>query len=119
MLITIDQTGSLEFIAHEQLAGLISEGQATKRRASHVTPCNWLTGKLFTFLRWATGETGAVSDWTRNWPYWFSWGWQVQVVDGPHLGTYAERADAIAAEVAWLEQNKFGGLAQTGAGLAE
>ncbi len=104
MLITIHENGQIEMIAHEQLAALADEGVATKTRASHVLPCNWAACKLFTFLRWASGEVGVVSDWTRRWPSWLTFGWQVQIVDGPHLGTFWDRSEAIAAEVAWLER---------------
>lgn len=29
--------------------------------------------------------------------------WQVQIVDGPCLGVYTKRSEALAAEAAWLE----------------
>lgn len=102
--ISIDQNGTLEFIAHESLAALLDEGKATKTRASHVYPAGFFRRQLFWFLRWATGEQGFISDWTRRW----NCLWAVQIVDGPYLGTYPVRADAIAAEVAWIEANRFG-----------
>lgn len=103
MILTINQAGQIEAIASDELAGLELPGLVTKRRASHVLPCGWLKRQAFKLLRWATGEVGPVSDWTRGW----RGPWQVQIVNGPSLGIYAERADAIAAEVAWIEAHQL------------
>lgn len=105
MVITIHEDGTIEHIAGE--LDLSAAGVATKTRASHVLPCLWPVRRLFQLLRWATGETGAVSNWTRRWPSCVTWGWSVEIVDGPHLGTFWDRDEAIAAEVAWLEQNRL------------
>lgn len=32
-------------------------------------------------------------------------GWYAYLVDGPTLGPFAKRSEAIRAEVAWIEQN--------------
>lgn len=103
MTITIATDGTIEFVDHPQLAALKQEGVCTTRRASWVLPVSWLKRQAFKLLRWATGEVGPVSDWTRGW----RGPWQVQIVNGPSLGIYAERADAIAAEVAWIEAHQL------------
>ena len=32
-------------------------------------------------------------------------GWQAQIVNGPLLGPFSKRSEAIRAEVAWIEEN--------------
>jgi hypothetical protein len=104
MLITIDTNGTMQFVARDELAGLLSEGKATKTRASQVQPSSLLLRAAFRAIRWATGETGRLSDWTRNWRC----VWQAKIVGGPYLGEFIDRADAIAAEIEWLESHDLG-----------
>lgn len=101
--ITIDTAGKIEGIAGAFTEQLSEQGTATKVRASHVLPASFAKRQLFRLLRWLTGEQGAISDWTRRWPC----SWQVQIVDGPHLGVFSQRPAAIAAEVSWIEQHRF------------
>jgi hypothetical protein len=104
LTITIDQAGKIEMLARDEFAELYEQGRVTKTRASHVAPVNFALRQAFWILRWATGEQGPVSDWTRRWRC----RWQVQIVNGPYLGEYAERVEAIAAEVDWIERNRMG-----------
>jgi hypothetical protein len=34
--------------------------------------------------------------------------WSAQIIDGPTLGPFERRSDAIAAEVAWLTEHRLG-----------
>lgn len=70
----IDRAGVIRFIYRDDLAELIDHGPATTRRASHVEP--------------AAGG-----------------GWSADLAPsgGPVLGPFRLRADALAAELAWLD----------------
>lgn len=35
--------------------------------------------------------------------------WFAQIIDGPTLGPFALRSDALTAEVAWLTEHRLGG----------
>jgi hypothetical protein len=71
--ITIRPDGSLAFIYADELRGLLDTGDAQVRRASHVEPT----------------EGG---DWTAD----------MGPMDGPVLGPFRTRAEALAAETEWL-----------------
>jgi hypothetical protein len=75
--LVVRPNGRIEFIYQDDLRGLLAEGHATITRASHVEPT--------VDSRWAADMTP---------------------VDGPPcLGPFDTRAEALAAEVAWLEQH--------------
>ena len=69
---------SLSFIYDDRLADLCEEGDAVTQRASHVEPA----------------EGGG---WTAD----------LAPVNGPVLGPYRLREEALAAEVAWLQEHLF------------
>lgn len=74
-------------------------GTITRRRASHVEPVCRMKRAAFWLLRWATGERGAISDWTRRW----SGPWQVRFPGSPVVHfTHESRAECIAWEVATI-----------------
>ncbi len=103
MIILIDQDGRIEQIAGHG-PDLSSEGSAITRRASWVQPCNLLLRAAFHVLRLA-GDDSRLAAWTRSWRCL----WQVQIINGPLLpGTWRYRAEAIAAEVEWLEKHRLG-----------
>jgi hypothetical protein len=102
VVITIDQAGRVEMIAGHGL-DLSGEGVATQRRASHVEPTSWPLRLLFHLLRSVVRDDSAAAAWTRGWPC----TWRVRVLGGPCWGRYRNRQEAITAEVAWLEANKF------------
>lgn len=77
IVITISETGQARMIYHDDLAPLLAQGDATVRRASHVEP--------------APGGGGWTADLTP--------------VDGPVLGPFMLRQQALDAEVAWLRQH--------------
>lgn len=72
----IAASGELLTIYSDSLAELFSEGHKTVRRASHVEP----------------DENGM-------------WIADLAPVGGPKLPCCALRADALAAEIAWLQEN--------------
>ncbi len=106
-VIRIKADGTTEFIDVPELAELKSGGAATKRRASHVEP--WRRGYRWAFhlLRRVFGEDGRVARFTRRWPIY----WRVNLTPsgGPILDyKYANREQAIADEVTWLQENRLG-----------
>jgi hypothetical protein len=75
--IAIRPDGSLSFIYDDKLADLCEHGEAVTRRVSYVEP----SGK----------------GWTAD----------LAPVNGPVLGPYRLREDALATERQWLEENLF------------
>lgn len=75
MHIAIDADGTTRFI-HNDVLDAKALGAASIRRASHVEPNDDCT-----------------------------WSADMSPVNGPQLGPFATRAEALAAEVAWLESN--------------
>jgi hypothetical protein len=78
--ISIDTTGNLKFVYNDRLAALLEEGTSRVSRASHVEP---------------TGYGTWIAD--------------LSPVDGPTLGPFKLRREALTAEVDWLEANVIGG----------
>lgn len=74
-IVTVSQ-GKATFVYDDDLVGLLNEGRAEIRRASHVEP---------------TGEGGWSADMTP--------------VGGPVLGPFPLRQEALAAEVSWIRAN--------------
>jgi len=75
MDIIISPKGQIRFIYNDDLLGLADQGTTTVRRASHVEPCDG--------------------------------GWKADMspVNGPVLGPYKKRSDALYHEVEWLKAN--------------
>jgi hypothetical protein len=104
-ILNIDEGGRVEFIATQgESACLQLEGAMTKRRASHVEPINPFVRLAFYALRVLGDETRAAG-WTRRWGCL----WRVRIIGGPTFGSYRSRQRAIAAEIDWLNRNRFGG----------
>jgi len=76
MRILIDPSGGIRAIYSDDLAELLAEGRSTVRRASHVEP--------------ASG-----GGWTAD----------MGPVDGPILGPYQTRTEALKAETDWLMEH--------------
>lgn len=74
LTLLIDPEGQMRFIHDDSLNSLLHEGKATIQRASHVEPLG---------TRWQA---------------------DLSPVGGPLLGTFATRTEALAAEVAWLDE---------------
>jgi hypothetical protein len=102
MKITISPEGEVRMIAGNGLDAT-QLGAASKRRASHVLPVNCVLRWLFRRLRDRYGETGRVAAFTRVWPC--LWRVDLGPVDGPIVGPFRLRENAIAYEIEWLEKN--------------
>lgn len=74
MIVHIDPRGRLTLVYLDRLAELLEHGLATVRRASHVEP-------------------GPAGGWTVD----------LSPSQGPVLGPYRLRAQALAVEAGWLE----------------
>ena len=75
--IKITPDGTMSFIYDDRLADLCEQGESVTRRASYVEP----SGK----------------GWTAD----------LAPVNGPVLGPFKLRQEALAAECQWLEENLF------------
>ncbi len=73
-------------------------GLGDRRRVSHVEPVNPLLRRLFHAIRRRVSDRSALAEFTRRWPC----RWQARVFDGPTLGPFRRRADAIAAEIEFV-----------------
>ena len=76
--ITITPDGSLRFIYADELAGLLELGTSNVRRASHVEPA----------------EGGG-------------WSADMGPMNGPVLGPFKLRGEALAAETEWLREHGY------------
>ena len=74
------QGDRMEFIYNDDLVALLDEGESTVRRVSHVEPLC------------VKGKHGWTAD--------------MSPVNGPVLGPYDTRAEALDAEVAWLQSRR-------------
>ena len=102
MKITISPEGEVRMIGGNGLDAT-QLGAASKQRASHVLPVNRPLRWLFRWLRDRYGEAGRVAAFTRRWPCL----WQVDLApcDGPVVGPFHLRENAIAYEIEWIEKN--------------
>lgn len=105
-LVRILPNGDIQFIDKDELTPLKEIGSHSKTRASHVEPSRWMLRVLFHLLRYAFGESGAVSHFTRRW----SCQWRVNLSrsKGPIENGFTDRAKAIQWEIQWLEENHLG-----------
>lgn len=81
-VITVKRDGSMRFVYDDKLRGLLSQGQASVRRASHVEPGD--PDKGLNPLLWYADMSPSA---------------------GPLLGPFDLRDQALAAEVGWLNEN--------------
>lgn len=79
VVVKVDTDGTLHFIWSDKLIELLETGRGEVRRASHVEPT----------------DRGL-------------WGADLSPVDGPLLGPFRTRREALDAEVAWLKENYMG-----------
>lgn len=78
---TIQEDGTIKAIHNDALAPLYDESKTEIKRASHVEPVNG----------------GEQVNWVAD----------MSPLNGPKLGPYRLRSDALEAEVEWLKQNGF------------
>jgi len=103
LVINVDAEGRLLFVETPELADLKALGPARTRRASHVEPTNAVLRWVFHTLRTRVADTSRLAAWTRRWPC--TWRANLAPSHGPVLAPFIDRAEAIAAEVAWLNAN--------------
>ena len=98
-----DSNGDVTFLVNELTSPFIDD-TSTVLRASHVEPVNRMIRAVFYTLRALFGEYSRIGAYTRTWGC--TWRINLAPVNGPILPTaYRERAKAIDAEIAWLEEN--------------
>jgi len=71
----------------------------TRRRASHVEPVNSVLRWLFHQIRSRVSDDSRLAAFTRTWPC----HWQARIFDGPVLGPFVTREQAIHVEIAYLQ----------------
>jgi len=103
--INIKPNGELEFVHDDELTTIVEAlgATATKTRASHVEPTSPTLKALFRRLRFEHDDDSNVAAWTRTW----TCEWEANIINGPTLGPFSDRDEAIAAEIAWLEANRI------------
>jgi hypothetical protein len=89
MVIDISETGELRFVYQDELAELLREGLSRVDRASNVEPVNVEPVQII-----ANAGTGCR--------------WIAEIFNGPRLGPFETRREAIAAEVEWIETFQLG-----------
>jgi hypothetical protein len=103
-VIFIEADGTVRGIHSTLTEDLIS---GTRRRASHVEPVNRALRWLFHQIRSRTSDDSFVASFTRKWPC----RWQARIFNGPTLGPFRRRQEAIAAEISYinsqLEENRL------------
>lgn len=101
--LTITVDGDIKFVHDDEIAaGIEAAGRLSKARASHVEPVSWPKRLAFHAIRRLVRDESRVADWTRRWKC----QWQARIIGGPVLrGPFQSRAEAIEAEVAWINRN--------------
>lgn len=94
--------GKTTFLMNEHTKAFIP-ATAVVLRASHVVPTDIASRKLFNALRAPFADESKVAAWTRTWKC--KWQADLSPVNGPVLGPFDSRVDAIEAEIEWLNKN--------------
>lgn len=102
VVIHVSEDGTIRFLVSEDSKPFMTE-DALVRRASHVVPVSKTLRVIFHGLRSVFGEYGWVSDFTRRWKC--LWYVDLSPIGGDRLpGVYRNRAEAIAAEIQYLNE---------------
>ena len=106
VIINIDEEGGISALYDEKdvVDAIFEPFNGEIRRASHVRPHNILLKIPFIILRGIFSDGGRVAAWTRKWNC--RWIANMEPMDGPVLGPYTTRQEAINAEKDWLWENK-------------
>ncbi len=104
-VLEIGPDGVVSCICTPEFDDLLGEGTVRKRRVSHVEPISRVLRWLFHAIRSRVSDTGKLAAWTRVWPC--AWRANLAPVDGPTLGPYSLRVQAINAEIDWLHTHLF------------
>ena len=100
-IITIKRDGTVKHIYDDKLQGIAEQGKSTIARASHVEP-------------WGELSMNAVEWLYKNRPIFMDkhakdtcggWWSDLLVSGGPVLGPFPTRAEALQAEVDWINAN--------------
>lgn len=83
-----------------------SLGLKNRERVSHIEPTNRALRWLFHFIRSRVSDDSGWATFTRYWPC----RWRANIFAGPTLGPFFMRRNAIAAEVAWINENLEKGM---------
>lgn len=70
-----------------------------KTRVSHVEPVNGILRGIFHFIRKRVSDESKLASFCRIWPCL----WQANIFDGPTLGPFKTRKQAIEAEIHFIE----------------
>lgn len=102
--ITIEDDGSLVFLATESADVFLELGKVVTRRASHVEPATFWARQLFTVLRFLFADDSAVAAWTRTW----ACGWRVNTkpVGGPILTVWDATAGKYPVDSVMVWQDR-------------
>lgn len=105
--VIIESDGTVRFILTDDLAGLLTEGQSSVARASNVMPAGLVKRLAFRVIRKMVSDESRLAGWTRTWGG--RWIADMKLSGGPVLRGangkgFALRADALAAEVDWINR---------------
>lgn len=102
--ITVSISDESVTFLNSELASVFVDGDTKMRRASHVEPESAVLRPLFHALRIVCGDKGRAASFTRLWPC--LWRVNLAPIGGPVLPVlFIDRAEAIRAEVAYIEAN--------------
>lgn len=103
--IMIGPGGKITGVETEALRAILTAtgADATTHRASNVWPQQAAKRAVFRLVRACVSDRGRVAQWTRGW----KGPWMVHVHQGPTLGPFEDRGEAIAAEIEWLNENRI------------
>lgn len=100
--VSITEDGGVRFL-NSPLASTFEDGTGITRRASNVEPVAYALRIAFYGLRRMFGEYGRMASFTRMWPC--LWRVNLAPIGGDILpGTWRDRSDAIAHEIAVLNE---------------
>ena len=96
--------GTVRFLYDDDTSDILSElGPGRKIRASHVEPTSRVLRWLFHAIRSRVADDSWLAGFTRRWPC----EWRASIIGGPTLGPFRQRADAIAAEIEYIESRPW------------
>lgn len=95
MIIFIEKDGTTHGLV-SPVTQLLQLGNV--RRVSHIEPINSILRWLFHRIRSWVADTSCLAAFTRCWPC----QWRANIIDGPIIGPFKNRKDAITAEVHWI-----------------
>lgn len=105
-VIIIKADGTVAGVASDAMRCVGEGEQVRTRRASHVLPVPFFQRLCFRMLRAIVDDESKVAAWTRLWTcYWLI---DLHPSGGPVIGPFECRNDAIATEVAWLNEKLEG-----------